>query len=127
MRHWLLVLLIVLLPVRGWAGDAMAFSMGDAPGSHPVAAACHDAAAPSAGDLTHPDTRHHAPATDAAAQDHGAGDHSTCTACDICHGPAMALTAHSHRSSPPLHARTAPVSERFASALPQRGSKPPIA
>lgn len=129
MRHWLLVLMIALLPLRGWAGDAMALSVWVAPGSSQAAAPCHGAPAPMASVVMKGDS-HHATATEAMAHGSETGDspqHSTCNACDVCNGPAMTLALHSASASPPRHTHIAPACERFASAEPQRGSKPPIA
>lgn len=129
MRHWLLILMIALLPLRGWAGDAMALSMWATPDSHPAAAPCHDAATPMASVAMDGDNHH---ATESETMAHGSdtgnsAPHTTCNACDVCNGPAMTLALHSTSATPPVHAHVAPASERFASALPQRGSKPPIA
>ncbi|MBA4261810.1 MAG: hypothetical protein C0443_07260 [Comamonadaceae bacterium] len=117
MRHWLLILMIALLPLRGWAGDAMAMSMWAAPPAHQTASPCHGGPATlAAQEMAH--DGHHTADTPS---------HNSCTACDICNGPAMTLAAHSARTTLPAVTTTAPACERFASAVPQRGSKPPIA
>lgn len=126
MRHWLLILMIVLIPLRGWNGDAMALAADDAPvGS---TAPCHGVAelaqAMSSG--------HHSETTVVSNMAHGdvekgVAQHSNCTVCDLCNGPALAQPTHSARSTRPVCIHTAPASERFASAVPQRGTKPPIA
>jgi hypothetical protein len=130
MRHWLLILMIALLPLRSWAGDAMALSMWATPDAPQATAPCHTAAAPMASVPMEGDSHH---ASAAGAMAHEATDsghspqHATCNACDVCNGPAMTLAAHSASPTAPVHDHVAPASERFASALPQRGSKPPIA
>ena len=112
MRHWLLILLIALLPLRAWAGSAMVVAMPTAPGT-----AAHCADHPGATDLSE--------LTDAATpSDDSQQVHDLC---DVCNGPAMTLALHSASASPPRHTHIAPACERFASAEPQRGSKPPIA
>ncbi len=129
MRHWLLILMIALLPLRGWTGDAMAMSMWAAPPSHQAASPCHVGPATVASQgMAH--DGHHTAADETMAHGSHTGDnpsHNTCTACDICNGPAMTLALHSARTTLPAVTHTAPACERFASAVAQRGSKPPIA
>ena len=110
MRHWLLILLITLLPLRAWAGDAMAVAMPSAPGS---AAHCAD----------HPAPTGISGLTDAAA------DHQqTHDLCDVCNGPALTADTHPSTAATPLpQALVATLRTHFISALPQRGHKPPIA
>ncbi len=116
MRHWILALMIALLPLRGWVGDAMAFSMlAQQHGSASVASMpCHDMA-PMA-DSTPLDSKAHAPA---APQAH--------TVCDVCNGPALHAPAPVAAVMPPVLSVQAETSERFLSAWPERGAKPPIA
>lgn len=125
MRHWLLILMIVLIPLRGWTGDAMALAAGDAPVES--TAPCHGVA-----ELAQTvSSGQHSEATVVSNMVHGdvekgVAQHSNCTVCDLCNGPALAHPTHSARSTRPVCIHTAPASERFASAVPQRGSKPPI-
>jgi hypothetical protein len=125
MRHLLLALMIALLPIRGWMGDAMALAMLTAP-----AQAMHQTASGT----------DHAMATDHAnGHDHGATamtDHSagmqdgggehTHKSCEVCNGPAMALSAPDVPALPALHGMLAPPAEHFISSEPHRGIKPPI-
>ena len=113
MRRWFVICLIVLLPWRAWAGDAMALVM-----TAPVGAAVHCA------ELV----------LQTAETGHGADTASTTDAptphavCDSCNGPALSAAPGLAVDSGPLpqaHPRIAPV--RFASALPRTGLKPPIA
>lgn len=131
MRRWLLIFMIALLPLRGWASDAMAMSLSVMATTSQAAAPCHGPHAEavsmngmalhSSGPVdVHPGMAHGQQGDDSAS-------HTTCNACDICNVPAMALTAPSARSSALAIAHAIPVCERFASAVPQRGSKPPIA
>ena len=113
MRHWFLVLMIALLPLRGWVGDAMAVEM-----------------------LTQP--AHAAMATDGHGADHGqcacdehaasaedGGDHQH-SACDVCNVPALAMALPALQAAPEVHRALARAAERFASSEAQRGIKPPI-
>ena len=123
MRHLLLALLIALLPIRGWVGDAMALAML-APPAHSMGPAAMADAAPC------PD--HAAPASAAlhgeATPDMQAGadtDHSH-SSCDVCNGPAMALPTPAVPALAMAHGVLAPPAERFASTEPHRGINPPI-
>ena len=130
MRYLFVLLMIVLLPLRGWAGDSMATQMAatavaiesGATHAHETRATanfdhqnqakpdCHEANSSAAGIET------------AVNQDHC----GTCQACQACHTVALlpaliAVTAH--LSSPQMRAtRTA-----FTSAAAALGQKPPIA
>lgn len=116
MRRWFLVLLIVLLPWRAWAGDAMVLSMAPAP-ERAVAVAIEDfAAAPT------PHCADHA-AQDAASP----GEPALHAVCDICNGPLLAVAPWAGTGHEPLPAsRLSSGAVRFASALPRPGHKPPI-
>ena len=93
MRRWFFVLLILLLPLRGWVGDAMAMQMA-LPGQH----------APASGPMQHADGHsepahaHLSPVALAAADDCGEhttaqdpGDESDSAHCEAC---AMCQTCH---------------------------------
>ncbi len=115
MRHCLLALLIALLPLRSWMGDAMAVAMLAAPAhamDH-VPSTGHDM-----------DSEHAMTADHANMQDSG-GEH-THKSCEVCNGPAMALAIPAVPTLAPLHGVLVPPAERFASSEPQRGTKPPI-
>lgn len=143
MRTLLLALMIALLPLRGWLGDAMAVEMvkhslpvaASASASMATAAAeahCHEAM--EAGDhggmdmqmsagTDMPDSSAHATHDSAGADHQGCG---TCTACQVCHtvalgGMPLVDTVHSAPQAPP-----AAHASRFASAEPAQGLKPPI-
>ncbi len=142
MRTLLLALMIALLPIRGWLGDAMAVEM--ARHSLPAAAAqtstsmagaaseahCHEAMA--TGDEAGMQMTMDMGSTDHASHDSGGsggGDHQgcgTCTACQVCHtvalgGLPLIDTVHGAPQAPP-----AAHASRFASAEPAQGLKPPI-
>lgn len=110
MRHWLLILLMALLPLRGWAGVAMAVSMAT-PTSASAAAHCEE----------------HAASGSTEATSAGAGQ-QTHSLCDVCNGPAMTTSDPAAQEPAPLpQARSAPERVDFISADTQRGHKPPIA
>ena len=115
MRHWLLALMIALLPIRGWMSDAMAVAML-APPAHTMNQAGSPDAAPC------PD---HAMASDTTASPDGGGEHAH-KSCDVCNGPAMALSAPALLALAPVLGLHVPPAEHFASSEPHRGIKPPI-
>ena len=137
MRTLLLALMIALLPIRGWLGDAMAVEMvrhslpasslvaqEASPGSVAADAHCHEAMEASDGGM---DTMaHHDEGS--SSSDHGT-DHQgcgTCTVCQVCHTVALGGTplidiVHGAPQAPP-----AAHAARFASAEPVLGLKPPI-
>ncbi|MDO9506791.1 MAG: hypothetical protein Q8S12_01055 [Hydrogenophaga sp.] len=113
MRHWFLVLMIALLPLRGWVGDAMAVEMLAMPVHASVAMDEHGA-------------DHDQCACDEHAQhEGGSGDHQH-NACDVCNVPALATAVPALQSLPGVHRQLTPPAERFASSEAQRGIKPPI-
>lgn len=146
MRTLLLALMIALLPIRGWLGDAMAVEM--ARHSMPAAEAtavsmagaateahCHEAMEAMQADGSMDMS---AAGMDMSAHDgheghdgHGGtgADHQgcgTCTACQVCHtvalgGMPLIDTVHGAPQAPP-----AAHTSRFASAEPAQGLKPPI-
>jgi hypothetical protein len=125
MRHLLLALLIALLPIRGWVGDAMAVAML-APPAHSMNQAAQADAAPPCPD-------HAAPAAsaalhgEAAADQHAdAGSDHSHSSCDVCNGPAMALSAPAQLALARAHGLRVPPAAHFASSEPHRGIKPPI-
>lgn len=137
MRLLLLALMIALLPLRAWVGDAMAVSMLGHPTATAVAAA--SAAGPSCPDHTAPLAS--SPATGHAVDhsSHGAGDHAAeapdpgqvqdhhlHSACDVCNGPAIGAAQPNAAMATQVHAVLAHSAERFASFAPQQGTKPPI-
>ena len=138
MRHLLLVLMIALLPLRGWMGDAMATSMAAgqlqqqqvaakmiATHTHEAGAEGHfghEAAAPEAVQAAHDC------AGDAADESsHAAGAHcESCAACQACH--AVALSHSAPDLNPVFNTPTLPhaAADQFASAEAALRQKPPI-
>ncbi|MDO9437615.1 hypothetical protein [Hydrogenophaga sp.] len=137
MRHLLLALMIALLPLRGWMGDAMAVAMVTAPAHAAMAnaAPCPDHAAmpapsaPTAANAANAVEASHtgmAHGQDAAHSDDSAADGHTHKSCEVCNGPAMALTTPVVPLPAATHGMLAFPAERFASAEPQQHIKPPI-
>lgn len=129
MRHLVFALLIALLPLRGWVGDAMALAQPIAHGSGAVVLmGLHTAVgdAPHNAAAAHNTTQGHAMS---GCGDHSTGDtdaHSTCSACDVCNGPALVWTPSVAATPTWPHSRVALASTRFASCEPKPGIKPPI-
>lgn len=131
MRRWFLLIMIVLLPIRGWVGDVMAAEMVTqritAVAQMPVQA---QQPAPAGAD-SHADCHGKAAADNPASQPAGdsntaAADCGNCTSCQVCHSvamvmaPGVAAVAPAHSAAPTLRGT------HFASAEPARGFKPPI-
>lgn len=136
MRHVILALMIVLLPLRGWAGDAMATQMAShAIAIESVAGGAHQMVATASFDhhnlaLEKSQAIHDCQdqAADGRGTDQTANtDHcGTCQACQACHTVALSpspLEVAASFASPqlrPLHAAA------FTSAAGALGQKPPI-
>jgi hypothetical protein len=125
MRVWLLALMIALLPLRGWVGDAMALAAWPA-----AVASAPESAPPCHGEMAMPMVHHHdAHAADTAPLAHNSdgSEHVGCNSCDICHGTVlgghMAFAGMLQAPS----AQPAPAHSRFASAVLPGQHKPPIA
>lgn len=120
MRRWFVLLMIVLLPVRGWAGDFMGIQMamaaGATPAAHEMPADCPMHASADMG-------VHHGDGGDAPA-DEGPG--SNCSSCQLCTPVAQLPTTPLPLAHAP--ARSAPESVRaeFVSALLPPAVEPPI-
>ncbi|MBT9475906.1 hypothetical protein [Polaromonas sp.] len=142
MRRFTFVLMIALLLLRGWMGEAMATGMALAPlqplpsATQTVAAHAH---APSAQmhvghETAEPEALYEAQAVHdctggPASEDpsHAGPAHcDACTACQACH--TVALTPFAASAHPVFSARALPRAKAafFASADTARGQKPPI-
>jgi len=124
MRVLFLALMIALLPLRGWVGDAMAMDMAAAalePAG--MASDCPGHAAPQATPADRPAGMEQG--TD-PAESHAGTDCSHCGACQICHSVALTPMAL------PLAAAALPAvvptssTRQPASAERTPGFKPPI-
>jgi hypothetical protein len=148
MRRWLFVLLVVLLPLRGWVGGAMAGEMlarhvaAAQAASQPASQATH-AQAPAA--AAH--AAHHAaaavPPHDCAGHGHAhppahertaAKAHApqlpdpgcvTCASCQACSSVALGVALPALPLVAFGHATPRAVPPLFASAEPRLGDKPP--
>ena len=141
MRTLLIIVMMALAPLRAWAGDVMLIGMVAAPVA--VAAAAESAArsalaaARGAGQLgvdatTHADCPGHG-ATAAAAlllaasQDDVASTHCpTCSFCQVCSSPGLAMTVNQSGSLGFAHAVPLSGGTHFTSAEHAPGLKPPI-
>lgn len=127
MRHLLLALLVALLPLRGWVGDAMATGLL----AQQVAAAQHAAetsdVTPATGALAH---QKQPPAAECpghpAATDGSDSTQHNCTACNICHAlafvPVVAMPLPDVIPAAVPH----PGTRAFSSAEAAASFKPPI-
>ncbi len=126
MRILLLALMIALLPLRGWVGDAMAMEQvpGAPGGVHATATMPHE---PHEAQPCHEQAGEaHAAPVDEDSSSHAGGDCASCTVCQICH--SVALTG----LHPLVRAATLPTvaphtyTVLHASAERAPGFKPPI-
>ncbi|WP_298924126.1 hypothetical protein [uncultured Ramlibacter sp.] len=139
MRHWLLVLLIALLPLRGWAAEAMAGRMlaQQLDAIEFVATQHHSTGASGNSDSgmatqAMADCPGHAAAAAAASAvaDVAVQDSDPCASCLQCQ--ACSILALQPGATPlagpvPSHHAAAAGTARFASALSTPALKPPIA
>ena len=135
MRALLFVLMITLLLVRGWTGDAMANDMALASlhqsrQSTPEMIAAHAHGTSAHANFYHElatsamhDCDGHAAEGSAPAAD---GHCQSCSVCQACH--SVALTPAALDAAPVFDSRTPPHAKaaRFASAEAATGHKPPI-
>ena len=119
MRVLTLVLLMLLLPLRAWAGDAMALSelRGHGPATVQVSAAADQHAG-------HDHSAGHVAPVAAADADQDCPSH---VACDVCNGPVLSLPVWQAHGATVVHRPRVPSATDFASLVPQRHHKPPIA
>lgn len=119
MRRFLLVLMIALLPLRGWVGDVMAMEMLV---QHP--AAMQNVAA-SADAKMHEECHAEAEPSSSAA-DSGQSHCGSCPLCLICHSMAAPAPWAASPAVWLIHALPATDPTRFASAASAFALKPPI-
>ena len=131
MRRWFILIMIALLPIRGWVGDVMAADMVT---QRLATLAQVTVMAPQPADATadphadcHGKAAAHSPASPPAGHsDMAVTDCGNCTSCQVCHSvamvmaPGVAAVAPAHSAAPTLRGT------HFASAEPARGFKPPI-
>jgi hypothetical protein len=146
MRHFLLALLIALLPLRSWVGDAMATQMAAGQVQHSQSqlhGQQHDATktiaeyqdgALAEGHFDHEEVAEAPPTAEPDCAAHSAnGDASTadshcesCAACQACHTVALSLMGSSAGPVFTSLALLYPAAELFASADTALRQKPPI-
>jgi len=146
MRSLVILVMMVLLPLRMWAGDAMALSMSPAAAASASAAAAPAwthataptpgvplAAMPCHGDgasahLSHAGTTASLADPGTAHGEAHASESAHCHAlCDVCNGPAMAVPVRLFAPDAESPRLTPPTRERFASQPLRRDVRPPIA
>ncbi len=119
MRHVFLVLLIALLPVRGWVGNAMALDM-----------AAQQAVAVSAASAMPADCPMHAAMAeqngDNSPQDSAGAHCSDCDTCQLCLALASFTWTDRPAGAGSRHAGPLDSGLRFSSADSASGLKPPI-
>lgn len=120
MRPLILVMLMLLMPLRAWAGDTMALSMLHGQGHPPATSMASEAD----GQEDHAAHDGHAAHAAAAEADNPCPTH---TACDLCNGPVMNLAGWKADPVPARHQLQAAPAVHFASLVPPRHHKPPIA
>lgn len=150
-RLFVLVLALVLLPLRGWIGGAMAVEVTPAAPSTYAAHAANPMPAPQhmpamAAATAHPPAHCHEHAADEGhgmqeasphvasalsvahqGDDSGtAHDHGHCGLCQICHSVAMTDAAPAAPVAPPARVPPRSSAPHFASALLAQADKPPI-
>lgn len=138
MRPLLFVLLIALLLLRGWTGDAMANDMALASLQHPHQAqqstpeiiATHTHGESAGAHFDHENAPPAAHGCDGHAAEHAvtadSGHCQSCNACQACN--SAALTQPATGANPVFNPGTPPRAgvARFASAEAALGQKPPI-
>jgi hypothetical protein len=137
MRHLVLALMIVLLPLRGWAGDVMAVEVASMAVATKIGAAhAHETGATASFEHQNqafeatqamPDCHEQLAGHPESDQTAGSDHCGTCQACQVCHTVALSpssLVVTASFASPDLR----PVSAAaFTSASTALGQKPPIA
>lgn len=135
MRHWFVLLLMVLLPLRGWSADAMQIHHGlKAPLAHslhtPSASApvhldpASVAAAPAPADAPATHCHEISPSTQDTAPNDGHPP-ADCQTCDLCHGALLHNLAMSVASAADFSLKP-PARVPFASIHALPGHRPPI-
>lgn len=127
MRILILVLAILLLPLRGWIGDAMATQVAVQAVRGTPAAATSALEAPHAMHSMEGMAHDEAAPDEPHAQDASSHDcQSTCSSCQLCHSVAMTFQVAVPMLSEAPRGAPAGAISTFASADTARGLKPPI-
>ena len=139
MRHLFLILMIALLPLRGWASDAMATGMGVTQVQNQqqsaiklIASHTHASGAQAHFDTETAVTEAGQPSAECAGhafveKAHSADAHcDSCVVCQVCHTVALSPMAASLTAAFSLRTSPGAVNVQFASADSALGQKPPI-
>lgn len=121
MRYLVIILMIVLLPLRGWAGDSMATQMA----SKAVSIEAGDGRTQAMSAAT--DCAGHQVSKQADSPESKSENGETCQACQACH--TVALSSRTAIDSILFEAPSPPLvtATQFTSADTALGQKPPIA
>jgi hypothetical protein len=124
MRRWFVLLLVLMLPLRGWLGEAMA---GEMLHLSAAAVAGHAVEASSHGHGPHADCAGHAHASEAQPDAKPAfdADCRTCASCQACSAVALAAQLPVRTAASFSHPQPQSVSLAFSSAEPHLAFKPP--
>jgi len=136
MRRWLIIVFVLLLPLRLWAGDAMALAaLHSAPAgahglfmmepAHPAAAS--GAAAPALHDAAH-GALHQADPSDPPCPglSEPGSQHGLCLLCGICHQALALLLQHGVAPPVPPSSKPLPLPSWVLQAALTPELKPPI-
>jgi hypothetical protein len=146
MRHLLLALLVTLLPLRGWIGDAMATQMAAGQIQHsqsqqhgqhhgaPQTVADHQDETLAAAHFDHEEAAQALPAAEPDCAGHGMGADApaadghcdSCAACQACNTVALSLTGPDLSPAFKSLSLPFPAADHFASADSALRQKPPI-
>lgn len=142
MRIFMLALMMILLPLRGWMGDAMAVEMAtdQLHATHTIAisagAAGASATFPTKTESTHSTAHdcHDAPTqatADTAGGQHGSDnapstDCGSCSACQSCHAVGLVAMGHPTLSSAAPAVKATAGHPLLKGVTPNPGLKPPI-
>ena len=128
MRRFVLILMLVLLPLRGWVGEAMAMDMlaQSAFAIQKVATFAHHTSASSTFDAEVQAHCNEASPETAATTDPGASPCGTCPLCQMCHTVAAPAPLGTMPTPWLPHAQPTTGHARFASAPAAFALKPPI-
>ncbi|HMS27852.1 MAG TPA: hypothetical protein PKC80_10840 [Burkholderiaceae bacterium] len=136
MRRVVFIMMIALIPFRGWLGEAMATQMASELVHQTQTQITINNIAPQAINTPHTAENHHnmVASKPACAMHHASADtdsqtpakKATCDNCQACH--ANGLVAHMPRIAHIATQHGAPVSPHiiYASATPTRAQKPPL-
>jgi hypothetical protein len=128
MRRLVLILMLVLLPLRGWVGEAMAMDMlaQSTIAIQKIAAPAHHTSAGSTLDAEVQAPCHGGNPETAETTDPGTSPCGTCPLCQMCHTVAAPAPFTALPTAWLPHAQPTTGPARFASASAAFALKPPI-